>query len=661
MQQDISIGQQIGEFIIQERIGTGSTSNVYRAYQPSMGRDVALKIVRLNDKQQQDTDLHAQFIREVKRIAALKHTHILAIYDYGIHERFAYIAIRLIGGNTLYDVHNKQTKVDVNEAVHYITQITRGVAFAHARGVVHHDLKPSSIFVDDDSNAFVSDFGIGREIVDSDTLTSRVGTQSLPFYAAPEEIRGDAVDLRTNVYNLGAILYYLTTGQPPYADLKGSPIEQTERMLNYLPTRPQQINPDLPATLEDVIFKAMSKNPANRYENADDFLVGVNQAVGGLYEALPIQNITERAEEQMRANLSAIEAMEESLTPLNRSINTAVGILTAAIIIVSLGYFLWSAPVQQPTIVSNATILADEIEITDALMSNAQRHVRNEGFVAYLICNGLIPAEVERSETFGALLEPNGIEVRVYDSLGNVDREKQMVDIAIRSGASIVVPCLLPGSQAIPALQAAERENVHVVLANDVYMDDFAEPVVVLGDDYSLGYLIGLSAGNDLIERSVPDGVTIILDYPAERNTPERAQGIEDGLANIAPEARLLGRYVGDERETAYEAVSGLLSRGATLNLIISVTDMGAYGAVDALRDEAVSPLFTSVFSIGGDELAYQYINAGLYMRGIVESNDDAQIQALANAVIVLLGGGTIEQRINIEPGGIYTGELVIP
>jgi serine/threonine protein kinase len=158
---DDLIGRQLGDFVIEERIGQGAMAHVYRAFQPSINRHVAVKVIRLNEGQGQHEEFRQRFAYEAEIIARLEHIHILPIYAYGITDEMAYLAMRWLRGGTLADLMRHE-KLPLDRIAEIFKQIAQGLSYAHSKGIIHRDLKPSNIMLDDAGNAYLSDFGLAK-------------------------------------------------------------------------------------------------------------------------------------------------------------------------------------------------------------------------------------------------------------------------------------------------------------------------------------------------------------------------------------------------------------------------------------------------------------------------------------------------------------------
>ncbi|HEX2622740.1 MAG TPA: protein kinase, partial [Phototrophicaceae bacterium] len=281
------IGKKLGPYEIREEVGRGGMATVYRAYQPNVDRDVAVKVIHNNIAG--DSQAVQRFQREARLIARLEHPHILPVYDFDGSYDPPYIVMRYLDGGTLKDVMQQGT-VPLNEVVYVMQQITAGLDYAHRQGIVHRDVKPNNIMIDRDGNAFVTDLGIAR-IASSENhgnhLTATGMIMGTPDYMSPEQALGeDDIDYRTDIYALGAMLFHMLTGQLPYASTS------TMGMLMMHIQEPTpfalEINSNLPADIDDVIHKAMAKTPGDRYQSMAEMGAAITEALGGMTTTSPL-------------------------------------------------------------------------------------------------------------------------------------------------------------------------------------------------------------------------------------------------------------------------------------------------------------------------------------------------------------------------------------
>lgn len=270
---DRYIGKKLdGRYEIKEIIGVGGMANVYRAYDSIDDRTVAVKILR--DEHMQNDELLRRFRNESKAIAVLSHPNIVKVYDVSFNEDIQYIVMEYIDGITLKEYIEQQKVLRWKEAVHFTVQILRALQHAHDKGIVHRDIKPQNIMLLADGTIKVADFGIARFARASQQTVTDKAIGSV-HYISPEQAKGDVTDEKSDIYSVGVMLYEMTTGKLPF-DAE-SPVSVALQQIQSHPKRPRSINPDIPEGLEDIIIRAMQKDPARRYQSAAEMLRDIDE------------------------------------------------------------------------------------------------------------------------------------------------------------------------------------------------------------------------------------------------------------------------------------------------------------------------------------------------------------------------------------------------
>jgi serine/threonine protein kinase len=254
------IGKTVGPYQILEEIGRGGMAVVYRAWQPSLQRHIALKV--LPEYFRHDPDLLARFQREARAAAQLEHPNIVHIYDTGIADGLPYIAMEYLQGGSLQE-RLAQGTLPPAEAVGLLEQIGGALDHAHARGLIHRDVKPANILFTADGRPKVADFGIARA-TEGTRLTRTGMVMGTPEYMAPEQAEGGTVDHRADLYALGVILYQMLTGQAPFHGT--TPHATLHAVIYEPPPPPRQLNPSLSQAVESVILRALAKRPEERFQ-----------------------------------------------------------------------------------------------------------------------------------------------------------------------------------------------------------------------------------------------------------------------------------------------------------------------------------------------------------------------------------------------------------
>ena len=256
------VGQTLNQYRIVEKIREGGMATVYKAYHPSLDRYVAVKV--LSPVHVDDPDFSQRFQREAQAVAQLEHRNILPLYDSGQSGAHRFIVMRYVeGSRTLTDV--MATPLSLGQMANLIEQIGAALDHAHARGIIHRDVKPGNVLLDGDW-VLLTDFGLAKVLNASMRLTSSgVGVGTLA-YMSPEQAQALPIDHRADIYSLGVILFEMLTGKIPH-DAESPFGIAFRRMSEPLPT-PRSINPETPQGVERVVLKALASDPADRFETA---------------------------------------------------------------------------------------------------------------------------------------------------------------------------------------------------------------------------------------------------------------------------------------------------------------------------------------------------------------------------------------------------------
>jgi eukaryotic-like serine/threonine-protein kinase len=253
-----------GRYRIVRKLGTGGMANVYLAEDEVLGRRVAIKI--LNDRHAGDDQFVERFRREAKNAASLSHPNIVSIYDRGEAEGTYYIAMEYLDGRSLKELIVARGPAPVNVAIDYARQILAAIRFAHRHGIVHRDIKPHNVLVDAEGRLKVTDFGIARAGTSQMTEAgSIIGTAQ---YLSPEQAKGAPVDQTSDLYSVGVVLYELLTGVVPFSG--DTPVEIAMKHLSMTPEPPSAKRAEVPRELDLVVLRALAKDPADRYQSAEE-------------------------------------------------------------------------------------------------------------------------------------------------------------------------------------------------------------------------------------------------------------------------------------------------------------------------------------------------------------------------------------------------------
>jgi predicted Ser/Thr protein kinase len=273
--------RQVGKFKIVDRLGHGAMGEVFRAFDPVLGREVAIKVVTA--RLSADEVAQSRFQREARSAAQLNHPNIVTVYDFGEEQGMAFMAMELLEGRDLRELLAKGEVASLEDELAIMEQILDGLAFAHAKGVVHRDLKPGNVRVLPNGQVKIMDFGLARRAQDGAATGVALGT---PYYMAPEQVHGEQATSRSDVFSLGAMFYEMLAGRRPFT---GPTIPAVLFAVVHRDPEPlAALVPDLPPGLAAVVTRALAKEPENRYADATEMLQALRVAwVGGEVEEAP--------------------------------------------------------------------------------------------------------------------------------------------------------------------------------------------------------------------------------------------------------------------------------------------------------------------------------------------------------------------------------------
>ncbi|GAA4611277.1 Stk1 family PASTA domain-containing Ser/Thr kinase [Saccharopolyspora hordei] len=272
-----------------ETLGYGGMSEVFRGRDTRLSRDVAVKILRADLAR--DPTFQLRFRREAQNAAALNHPAIVAVYDTGETESengpLPYIVMEYVDGRTLRDIVKTEGPLAPRRAMEVMADASAALDFSHRHGIVHRDVKPANIMITRSGAVKVMDFGIARALADGQAaVTQTAAVIGTAQYLSPEQARGEAVDARSDVYASGCVLFELLTGEPPFTG--DSPVAVAYQHVREEPRKPSDLNATVPASLDAVVLKALSKNPANRYQSAAEMRADLVRVLSGQRPKAPM-------------------------------------------------------------------------------------------------------------------------------------------------------------------------------------------------------------------------------------------------------------------------------------------------------------------------------------------------------------------------------------
>ncbi len=268
------MAEYLGKYELLQILGKGAMGTVYEGFDPIIARRLAIKTVRLPDVGDAEAQEElARFKREAQAAGRLSHPNIVGVFDYGETPELAYIVMEFVDGTTLKHVLDKKERFETSEIVRIMEGLLAGLQFSHERGVIHRDIKPANIMLTKAGEVKIADFGIAR--IESSSMTQAGTMLGTPSYMSPEQFMGQTVDLRTDIYSSGVMLYQLLTGEKPF---EGGLTAIMHKVLNTEPPPPSALSVNVPQAFDSVVQRAMAKRPQERFGSAGEFARALRDA-----------------------------------------------------------------------------------------------------------------------------------------------------------------------------------------------------------------------------------------------------------------------------------------------------------------------------------------------------------------------------------------------
>ena len=496
-----------GRYRLESRLGAGGMAEVYRGFDPVLNRTVAIKT--LLPQFARDEAFVARFRREAQAAARLNHPNIVAAYDTGEDDGTQYIVMEFVEGRTLAEFLSTGRRPTPVQSSEIAQKIAGALAAAHAQGVIHRDIKPGNIMVTRDGTVKVMDFGIARLTTGVETAPQTSAVLGTATYLSPEQAQGGPVDARTDIYSLGTVLYELVAGRPPFTG--ESPVAIAYKQVNETPVPPSSLNPDVPVRLDAVIMKAMSKNPANRYQTAEEFAADLDRVVKGQeVEATPLlAGMGDATQVISRPSQTSVlpPVADEPKSGRKVWLGVLIGILIVAVL-GGGGYLL----VNSLTGDDGGTVLVEVPDVTTQPYETAKGQLEDLGFVVERKYREIDPADtapgtvVDQDPAGGEQLEQGGT-VTLF-----VAREPAAIAVPDLSGMTL--------GQAKTALQGAGLDlgSAKQGPSNDYEAGLIFQQDPAAGDAAPKGTLVDVvvSTGPEMV--AVPDVSTGCLSIGGARN-----------------------------------------------------------------------------------------------------------------------------------------------
>ena len=265
-----------GKYRLGEVVGEGAMGVVYKAFDPHIERVVAIKVIKRDQvSESQWAELQARFQREAKAAGRLLHPNIVTVHEYGEDGGSPYLVMEYMEGVSLAQYIKQKGRLSVKESYSIMKKLLDALEYSHSKGVIHRDIKPQNVFILENLEVKLSDFGIAK--MESSDLTKPGMVLGTPVYMSPEQIRAEKVDARSDLFSAGVIFYEMIAGERPFAGAQLATL--IHKILNETPRDPCSLNPDLPEAFRDIFAKALAKKPEERYQTARQFLTALQETI----------------------------------------------------------------------------------------------------------------------------------------------------------------------------------------------------------------------------------------------------------------------------------------------------------------------------------------------------------------------------------------------
>jgi serine/threonine protein kinase len=280
MNAEALIGSVLGTCTLEQLVGQGAIAAVFRAQQSRPRRQVAVKVLlpATSLTSDQQASVLQRFHREIDAAASLEHPNIVPVYEYGAAGALAYLVMPFIGGETLRELVAREGVLPLPRVVNYLEQLAAALDYAHEKGVIHRNIKPANIMLAPDGRLLIADFGLGNLWLERQAGYSHITSTGTLEYIAPEQVLGEEVNQRADLYSLAVILYQMVTGTTPFKAV--TPMRIAVQQIHTQPPSPRTLRPDLPAAAEQVMSQALAKRPADRYASGQNLVTAFRAALG---------------------------------------------------------------------------------------------------------------------------------------------------------------------------------------------------------------------------------------------------------------------------------------------------------------------------------------------------------------------------------------------
>ena len=590
-----------GRYRVLNRLGSGGMADVYCAEDEQLGRKVAVKL--LYRRFAEDDEFVERFRREASSAAGLQHPNIVGVFDRGEWDGTYYIAMEYLKGHTLKQLVREHGAMPPDLAVDITIQVLRAAKFAHKRGVVHRDIKPHNVILDEEGRAKVTDFGIARAGASDMTETGSImGTAQ---YLSPEQAQGQPVSPRSDLYSIGVMLYELLTGQVPF-DAE-SPVTIALKHVSEDPVPPSQLNPAVSPALDAVVLRSLEKDPAQRFADADEF-------------AAALMDARDRPTVVAEREVYPVPAEPLVVEEARRSRWWLWLLAALALIALAIGAYLLLAPEKKtvPDVVGNRSAVASQ-------------RLQNAGFEVNI-------------ETVQSGTVPNDRVATQDPQPGEEADEGSTVTITVSSG---------PGMATVPGVAGQKQADAEKAMKDAGFKTDTRRES---SDTVKKGRVIETEPGeNTQLEKGRT--VTLVVSGGKEQvSVPDVTGDQEDDARATLSDAGLKADVTEEESDSEdpgtvlrQDPGSGQqVDKGSTVKLVVAKAppDVEVPDVVDQQRDDAEQALKDAGFEVRVREETVDTIDQD----GVVISQDPADGEKRPEGSRVTIVVGKFEPPLNPEP-----------
>jgi beta-lactam-binding protein with PASTA domain/predicted Ser/Thr protein kinase len=595
-----------GRYRIIRRLGSGGMADVYCAEDTQLGRQVALKL--LYRRFAEDSEFVERFRREASSAAGLQHPNVVQVFDRGEWDGTYYIAMEYLTGRNLKQVVRDHGALEPALAVDLTIQILKAARFAHRRGIVHRDIKPHNVIVDDEGRAKVTDFGIARAGASDMTETGSImGTAQ---YLSPEQAQGHPVDARADLYSIGVVLYELLCGAPPF-DAE-SPVTIALKQVSEEPVPPMRRNPAVSPALDAVVMRALRKDPAQRFQDADAFIAALESAMaGGYVETVAVaEDPVALLEEEDRRNWARI---------------AVIALVILALAALAIGAWLLLTP--------------DKVRVPDVVgkrSGTAAQLLQSRGFEVDVV--PIQSETVAEDRVAGQRPDP-----------GSEADEGSLVTITVSSGpGEAPVPLVggLPANEAADRLrEAGFKSEQRGEFSDSVRRGRVIESTPPEGSTARKGSTVTLVVSRGKERAAVPEVVGRPRDE-AERLLQDA--GFKTSVSEQESEDEDPGTVLEQDPAAGTE-----VAKGGTVALVVAQepAEVPVPGVLDASEDDARQTLRDAGFKVRTEEAPVQTPDED----GIVVDQDPSPDTPRPNGSTVTITVGRFEPDVVPEPTATAT------